>query len=216
MGFRCWIKGEAQVKTGLVHLLLATACATLFLPTRCYADPVDIGVGGHLLGSSPIGPDQELYEGFTLYQDTEATSIQIAIYPVGDIGFLTGSFQVFLIGPGGDVYYEDEAYYPDGGVVYSYRTPLPIILPTGFYSLEFETGPCGNPCYGQVAAYDYYAPATYFDAGGTTGEGHIGFEIVGNTVPETSTWLLLGTGLAFIFLRRYKVQRLLHRPVAVN
>jgi hypothetical protein len=124
-----------------------------------------------------------------------------------------------LTGPGGTYSLADYSW--NGTIPASWvSTPLPAILPAGNYILSFNGGACGNPCYNFVAGIDYYAPATYSDIGGSVGEaypgGNLGWSLIGETVPlqtvaeptvpEPSTWVLIGTALLSIPVHRYLLQ----------
>jgi hypothetical protein len=177
----------------------------LGLSVPCHADPVDIGIGGHLYGEYSLGANQSVSESFTLGDATQVTSLSFGISPVAGGMMTDGSFQVIVSGAGG-VYYSLLEQTLNGSPTYQVTTPLPDFLPAGDYNILFEGGPCGNPCYGFVAGIDYFSPAIYQEIGGTA-QGPFGFQLVGEGAPEPGTWILAGTALALIPLWRYRQRK---------
>jgi hypothetical protein len=171
----------------------------------CLADTVDIGVGGHLYGEYALGANQSVGESFTLNDSTQVSSLSFGIAPEANGMMLNGSFQVMVTGAGG-VYYALDEQTVDGITTYQVTTPLPDSLPAGEYDILFDGGPCGNPCYGFVAGIDYFNPAIYQQVGGSA-QGPFGFQLVGESAPEPGTWILAGTALALIPLRRYWLRK---------
>lgn len=188
-------------------LLLSVAAVFLSCPAISHADSVDLSIGGHLYNAYSLQANSAVSEGFTLDQTTLVTSLQLGIEPVDMIGPLDGSFTVTITGAGG-TYFQWQEFYPNGFITSSSRTPLPLLLPAGNYTIDYEGGPCGNACYGEVAAIDYYLPASYTQIGGSVQKGYpggdLGFTLIGETTtPEPGSWALLGTALACIPIRRY-------------
>lgn len=186
--------------------LAPSLLAILFgVSTACHADPVDIGVGGHLYGTYSLGANQTVSDSFTLGDTTYITSLGFGISP--DVGgmLMNGSFQVVLTS-GNEVYYSILEQTLNGSSTYQVITPLPDYLPVGDYNILFEGGPCGNPCYGFVAGIDYFNPAIYDEVGGSV-QGPFGFNLAGEGAPEPGTWMLAGTALALIPLWQYRQRR---------
>lgn len=170
-----------------------------------HADTVNIGVGGHLYGDYSLGANQTVSESFTLDDTTHVTSLSFGISPDTGGMLMNGSFQVLVTGAGG-VYYSLLEQTVNGIPTYQITTPLPDYLQAGTYDILFDGGPCGNPCYGFVAGIDYFNPAIYQEIGGST-QGPFGFQLVGESAPEPGTWILAGTALALIPVRRYWLRK---------
>jgi hypothetical protein len=196
---------RTNMKTQWACLLLLAPALSL-LPATCGADPVDLGVGGNLSGEYSLGPNQSISENFTLDYETQVTSLGVAIMPeLGGLGKLNGFYQVTLTGSGGT--YSVQDYSWNGTIPGNWvSTPLPAILPAGQYILSINSGACGDPCLNFVAGIDYYIQPTYSEIGGSVGEGYpggnIGWRLTGETVPEPSTWVLIGTALLYIPVHR--------------
>jgi hypothetical protein len=186
--------------------LLSLVPALSLLSATCRADSIDLGTGGHLYGEYNLVANQSVSEGFTLDYETQVNSFGVEITPeYSGFGLLNGFYQVTLTGPGGT--YALAEYSWNGTIPGDWvSTPLPAILPAGPYTLSFNGGACGDPCYGDVAGIYYYLPATYSEIGGSVGEaypgGNFGWSLIGETVPEPGTWVLIGTALLYIPVRR--------------
>lgn len=186
--------------------LLLLVPVLFLLPATCRADSIDLGVGGHLYGAYTLAANQSVSEDFTLDYETRVSSFKVGIEPeIGGLGLLNGFYQVTLTGQGGT--YALAEYSWNGTIPGDWvSTPLPAILPAGQYTLSFNDGACGDPCYTFVAGIDYYAPATYSEIGGLVGGaypgGGFGWSLTGETVPEPGTWVLIGTALLCIPVRR--------------
>jgi hypothetical protein len=191
-----------------VRLSLCFTLTVFLSPAICRADSVDVGIGGHLLNESPLLAGQNITEQFTLDQNTLITSFTLGIESEILGTPLSGSWEVTVTGSGGT--YVVGPSNTSGGIPAGWvTTPLPAILPADTYTLTFVGGPCGSVCFqNTVAGLDFYGPATFFNEGGsatgTVPGGGIGFEIVGVTTPETSTWTLVATALSLIFLCRFR------------
>ena len=177
----------------MAMLLLAVLAVT-----PAYADNVEIGVGGNLLGEYALHVGESLSEGFVLNKATNITSFNVGINP-DDYGMGWGDYQLSVVGPGGINYWSDTT-----------SQPISSILPAGSYSIVFTGLSCEGQCVGDVvASWDYYAPATYSETGGTVEPGNYGFDLTGTTVgplrsnfgpvigiaPEPGTVTLVGIGL---------------------
>lgn len=197
------------MQRSLMHLSLCFTLTIFLSPAICRADSVDVGIGGHLLNETPILANQDTTEQFTLDQNTfiESFHTTIATEILGTP--VSGSWEVTVTGAAGTFVVEPYMNTSGGIPIGWVTTPLPGILPAGSYTLNFVGGPCGNVCFeNTVASADFYGPATFFNDGGSatgTGPGEgIGFEIIGVTTPETSTWILVATALSLIFLYRFR------------
>jgi hypothetical protein len=202
--------------SGLFVLAVAFLCVS-----PSYADTVHLGVTGMPDSTGDIGLFQTVLGtgsvdtlGFTLAQDTQVTSLNLYLSSFFFQMHGVGTYSITLENTGGTVFWNFLGSVP-GSLS---PTAFTGLLPAGSYTLQLEGVTCDSilsTACPQIAGLNFFERPSYIQIGGTVNEdpttfnGHLGWDLFGNTVtnspvPEPGTAALVGSGMlaAFAGMRR--------------